>query len=133
MIVVDNNIIVYFYLPSPFSEAAQQAFAKQPRWIAPHLWRSELRNVLARYVSKGQLQLSVALEMQQHAESLFHRNEYEVDSAQVIRLAAASGCSAYDCEYLLLAQNFNVPLLTEDKQVLRAFPTIAQSLAQFLA
>jgi len=50
MIVVDTNIIGYLYLTSDRSAQAEQALLKDPAWAAPLPWRSELRNVLARYI-----------------------------------------------------------------------------------
>jgi len=44
----------------------------------------------------------------------------------------ASDCSAYDCEYVALAQDLDVPLVTTDRQVLREFPKIAVSLEKFV-
>lgn len=132
MIVVDTNIIIYFYLPGQFTDAAQRVLETDSHWLAPHLWRSEVRNVLAGYVKRGQLPLATAHKIIQAAQAIFYQNEYEINSAQVLDLAAASGCSAYDCEFVALAQNFNIPLVTLDKQVLRAFPQIAMSLERFV-
>jgi predicted nucleic acid-binding protein len=132
MIVVDTNIIIYFYLPGEFSEAAQQALEMDAHWIAPHLWRSEMRNVLAGYIRRGQLKLETAHKIIQAAQAIFYQKEYEVNSAQVLSLAAGSGCSAYDCEFVALAQNFNILLITMDKQVLRAFPQVAMPLGRFV-
>jgi predicted nucleic acid-binding protein len=132
MIVVDTNIIIYFYLRGEFTEAAQRALEKDAHWMAPHLWRSEVRNVLAGYVRREQLKLETAHKIIQAAEAIFYQKEYEVNSTQVLSLAAGSGCSAYDCEFVALAQNFNVPLLSMDKQVLRAFPHVAMPLVRFV-
>lgn len=132
MIVVDTNIIIYFYLSGQFTDAAQKALEQDGHWIAPHLWRSEVRNVLAGYVQRDKLQLEVAHKIMAAAEAQFHQNEFEVSSSQVLNLAVGSGCSAYDCEFVSLAQNFNIPLLTMDKQVLRAFPQTAMSLERFV-
>ena len=52
MIVVDTNIISYFYLNSEYSKIAEQTFKKDPVWSAPILWRSEFRNVLTFYLRK---------------------------------------------------------------------------------
>jgi len=133
MIVVDTNIIIYLYLPSPFTAAAQAALIKAPRWVAPHLWRSEVRNVLSRYVTQQQLTLVLAIAIMQEAEALLRENEYDINSAQVLQLAAASGCTAYDCEFVALAQNFALPLVTMDKQILRSFPQTAVALEHFAA
>jgi predicted nucleic acid-binding protein len=54
--------------------------------------------------------------------------EYQVPSADVLRLTAESGCSAYDCEYVLLAQRLNLRLITRDRAVPAAFPGIAVAL-----
>lgn len=52
MIVVDTNIITYLYLPTEYTALAERLLEQDPDWIAPSLWRSELRNVLAHYLRK---------------------------------------------------------------------------------
>ena len=59
--------------------------------------------------------------------------EYAVTSLSVLRLAAGSGCSAYDCEFVALAQDLNIPPVTVDRQVLGAFPKETLSLDDFCA
>ncbi len=59
--------------------------------------------------------------------------EYNVTSPQVLDLVAASTCSAYDCEFVALALDLGVPLVTVDQQVLRQFPTTAESLDDFVS
>jgi predicted nucleic acid-binding protein len=129
VIVVDSNILAYLYLPSEFSAKAERLLAREPHWVAPVLWRSELRNVLALYMGKDMLTLEQAYEIQTEAEALMADAEYDVPSLDVLRLAAASDCSAYDCEFVALARRLDVKLVTADKKVLKAFPTIATTLA----
>jgi predicted nucleic acid-binding protein len=74
---------------------------------------------------KGELSLSDALMVQKKAEALLLRREFLVKSEQVLRFVSASTCSAYDCEFVALAQQLRVPLVTFDRQVLAAFPAIA--------
>jgi predicted nucleic acid-binding protein len=57
----------------------------------------------------------------------------EVDSQQVLSLVAASNCSAYDCEFVALAQELGVVLVTVDKRLLDNFPDITASLSRFVA
>lgn len=133
MIVVDSNIIGYLYLTSARSTQAEQLLLKDAEWAAPLLWRSEFRNVLALYIRKRLLSLEAAQEIMDEAINLMVDQEYEVVSSQVLRLAAQSSCSAYDCEFVALAQDLGVPLITVDKQVLDQFPQVAVSLAKYLA
>jgi predicted nucleic acid-binding protein len=46
-------------------------------------------------------------------------------------LSKESGCTAYDCEFVHIAKELGVPLVTSDKRVLRAFPRLAVSIAEF--
>lgn len=132
MIVVDTNIVAHLLLLGEHTETARQTFLKNSKWAAPLLWRSELRNVLARYMKKQHLPLPSALEMQVAAEQLFAGREYAVNSTQVLEMSMTSGCSAYDCEFVALAQSLGVPFVTSDQQVLRAFPATAVSPSNFL-
>ena len=52
MIVADTNTIAYLYINSEKSAQAEQLLMREPRWIAPSLWKSEFRNVLALYLRK---------------------------------------------------------------------------------
>ena len=132
MIIADTNSIAYLYLPSAYSEACEQALAKDSHWAAPMLWRSELRNILALYIRKALLTLADALEIQRQAENLLKDNEFEVDSLGVLRLANESGCSAYDCEFVYLAQTTQSPLITADNKLLRSFPNTAITAQDFI-
>lgn len=133
MIVVDTNILAYLYLPSEFSQQAEQLLGREPHWIAPLLWRSELRNVLALYLRKEFLALDQAYAVQSEAEALLADAEYEVPSLDVLKLVQESECSAYDCEFVALARRFNTKLVTADKKILKEFPFIAISLPAALA
>jgi len=133
MIVVDTNILAYLYLPTGFSEQAELLLLKQPKWIAPVLWRSEFRNVLALYLRKEILTLEQAYDIQTEAETLLAGNEYDVPSLDVLRLIEASECSSYDCEFVALAKRNNTVLVTEDKKILKQFPKITMSLAEAIS
>ena len=55
-------------------------------------------------------------------------HEFDVDSSTVLALVRDSGCSAYDCEFIALAQQLGTPLVTMDKKLLKAFPGCAMAL-----
>lgn len=128
MIVVDTNILTYLYLPTDYSAKAEGLLLRHPEWAAPTLWRSEFRNVLTLYLRKNLLALEQALAIQMEAESLLQETEYMVNSLDVLQLVQQSKCSAYDCEFVALAQYLNLPLITMDKQILKEFPAIAKPL-----
>jgi len=65
------------------------------------------------------------------AEILMQGEEYQVDSRKIIKLIDSSECSAYDCEFVALAQNLDVPLITSDKQIINDFPETAISIESF--
>lgn len=133
MIVADTNVIAYLLLPSPHTVQAELLLGADPDWIAPVLWRSEMRNVLALYLRKGLIILEDALSLQLEAEALLRDKEYEVGARDVLTLVDRSPCSAYDCEFVALARSFDIKLVTMDRRVIKAFPDTAVSLGDFLA
>lgn len=133
MIVADTNLLIYLYVQGQRTEESEAVLRKDAVWTAPLLWRSEFRNVLIGLVRKGALTLDEALSMVEEAERWLSGHEYSVISRQVLALAAQSGCSAYDCEFVALAQDLGVPLVTSDRQILKAFPTTACTPSAFTA
>lgn len=131
MIVVDTNIISYLLLPTEFSEKASQLYQSDPEWAAPVLWRSEFRNVLALYIRKKLVTLAEALVIQEEAEELMKDREFTVPSVSILSLTDSSTCSAYDCEFVALARQLSVKLVTGDKKILAEFPDVAVSLNQY--
>ena len=131
MIVVDNALICYLLISGDFTNEAERIRSIDPRWIAPPLWLSEFRNVLRNYMNSELLTLPEALKHLALATELMHGAIYEAPSEKVLELAAASGCTAYDCEYVALAIAADLPLVTTDKQVLNAFPDVAIALKNF--
>ncbi len=129
MIVVDSNVLAYLYLPCEFSIAAEALLAQDPEWAAPVLWRSEFRNILAGYIRRKTLTLEQASGLQAEAEALMNGQEFEIESRAVLELVNKSDCSAYDCEFIALAERLDTKLVTMDKKLLRAFPKRAFSLA----
>lgn len=132
MIVVDTNLIGYLYLESKHSPQAEQVLRQDADWAAPLLWRSEFRNVLASYLRKQWLSLEESRRLMDEALRMMEDREYEVDSDRVLRLVADSTCSAYDCEFVALAQELGTFLVTLDKEILNDFSTVAVSVDTFL-
>ena len=131
MIVTDTNLIVYLYVRGQHTGRAERVLRRDPSWAAPLLWRSEFRNSLVGLVRQRVLDLHEAVRLTSDAERLLSGSEYSVASSSVLQLALRSGCSAYDCEFVALALDLEVRLITTDRQVLKAFPDIAVSPEDF--
>ncbi len=125
MIVVDTNTIAYLYFPTKFTNSVEELLIADPNWVAPSLWRSELRNILATYLRTQIISLEAACNIQNKAELIMDKNEYSVDSISVLTLAKESGCTAYDCEFISLAKTLDTKFITADKKLIRTFPEIA--------
>ena len=132
MIVVDTNIIAYLYLPTELTGPAERLLEYDSEWAVPLLWRSEFRNVLALYLRKGLLSLTDAVRIQDEAEALLKDLEYMSNSGDVLRLVNGSACSAYDCEFIALAQSQRVKLVTMDRKIIAEFSDTAISLEDVL-
>ncbi|MFT3664523.1 type II toxin-antitoxin system VapC family toxin [Piscinibacter sp.] len=122
MIVADVNLLAYLYLPGTYSEAAERWLLDDGQWAVPRLWRSEFRNILATYLRQGLLTLDDAAAIAQRAEALVADNEFDIPTLAVLRLAHRSGCSAYDCEYVALAEYLDVAFVSADAKLCKAFP-----------
>ncbi|QYY36446.1 type II toxin-antitoxin system VapC family toxin [Ruficoccus sp. ZRK36] len=131
MIVVDTTVIAPLLLPGANTPWAQQTYERDSAWASSPLWRSELRNVLARYQREHKVDPAACLEIMNAAEEKMHPRQYNILSETVILLAAQSVCSAYECEYVALAQELNVLLVTANERLLEAFPRSTISLEQF--
>lgn len=132
MIAVDTNVLVHFFLPSPHAEDTRAVYEKDKTWAAPLLWRSEFRNVLTLHSRRGLLSNSEVHDLMRLAEIFLQGREHLPSSAQVLQLALDSGCTAYDCEFISVAQELDAPLLTYDKALLTAFPQVARSVPSFI-
>jgi len=133
MIVVDNDVISYFWLEAGRTEAAREAHTRDAGWHAPRLWRSEFRNVLYQHMAHRGLSLADAQQIAETVEADMDGATYTVSSADVLRLSGETSHPTYDCEYVALAQELSVPLVTGDERVVELFPDTAVLLEEYAA
>jgi predicted nucleic acid-binding protein len=131
VIIADTNLIAYLLIRGQRTAEAEAVYRKDPMWAAPRLWRSEFRNVLVLSLRRKLIGMDEAFEAVERAERLMEGQEFEVESSRVLRLAATSGCSAYDCEFVVLAQNLGVFLVTSDQALITKFKPTVVSMATF--
>lgn len=133
MIVVDNDVISYFWIRMDTERAslAQDVRERDPDWVAPRVWRSEFRNVLRGYMSGGYMTLAEAIDYARRAEEDLRESTRSVPTRRVLQLVDETDHSAYDCEYVALAQELNVTLVTGDRAVADLFPDTAVLLERY--
>ena len=132
MIVVESNVVAYYWVNGPLTDSAERVRQKDPEWHAPVLWRSELRSVLTGYLRDGSLNGAQIARVMGAAEDSFSGREHIVPSDKVFQIAGETRLSAYDCEFVALATILGVLLVTADKAILKAFPQQALSMDAFL-
>lgn len=132
MIVVDTNVVAYFWLKSPYFDQVARLYEADPDWIVPDLCKSEFRNIAAGYLHKGFYTLDELNWIIFNKENKLLGSYLEVDSADVMSLVNQSTCSAYDCEFVALAKTMGKSLVTYDKKILTEFPMAAVTVEQFL-
>lgn len=125
MIVVDANVISYLILKGPFSEDCGKLFLWDSEWAAPRLWRDEVSNVLVTYERRKMINRKDALLAFKDAEAIIGENEFDVQIERIMNVAHRTQCSAYDSQYVALAEDLNFQLFTYDKKVLTTNPNLA--------
>jgi predicted nucleic acid-binding protein len=131
MIVADTNLIAYLMIEGDFTPQAELVYQFDSNWVAPYLWRSEFRNILALYLRKDYLSMAEAKTIMAQAEALMKNKEFELDSTSILKMIWNSTLSAYDCEYVVLAKKLGVNLITNDRKILKSFPNLAVSLESY--
>jgi len=133
MIVVDSNVIAYCWINGDRTALAHRLRGLDPDWHAPVLWRSELRNILAGYRRDGSLSGEQVRSIMAAAEAALAGREHHLPSDRVFAVIERGRLSAYDCEFVALAEILGVSLVTEDRAILAACPGQSLSLERAIA
>lgn len=132
MIVVDTNILVYLWLPGDFTLDVEKLLKKDSHWVSSILWKSEFRNVISTFFKKRKITFDYAKEATLNAEAQMTNFEYAVNSLVVLDKVKNSNCTAYDCEFIVLAEELNCKLITKDKEIIKNFPNVAIDLHDYI-
>jgi predicted nucleic acid-binding protein len=131
MLVVDANIVAYALIEGEKTAEARALWAMDNDWRAPGLLFYELASVFAQLVRQQAISLDTGVAGLESSASLVRRDEQDPPAARVLEIAAKLGVSAYDASYLAVAEALGTPLVTEDRRLLRAAPSITRSLGSF--
>jgi len=132
MIVVDTNIIVPLHITGASTGQVLEILQKDAFWCSTPLWRSEFLNVLSGFMRKKNISLDQARLIMQSALATMAGGEIPASPWHVLELTQTSSCTAYDCEFVALAKELGVKLVTLDKQILAQFPETAISPDKFV-
>ena len=132
MIVVDTNVVAYFFIEGEKTPQAREVRRRDPHWCAPALWRHEYLNVLATFVREGGAALDDAHMLWRQSLDLLGPTEQNVDMEAALSLTTQHRISAYDAQYIALARQLQIMCVTEDRRLLSTFPTNTQTMLGFL-
>jgi predicted nucleic acid-binding protein len=130
VIVADVNLLAYLLIDGEFTELAEKAYARDRRWVAPRSHRFELLNVMATNVRGGKIDLAQAGILFRRAFRMVS-TPWDVESMDVLRLSVESRHATYDCEYIVLARQRRLRVVTHDQKMLEKFPDVAVSIELF--
>ncbi len=120
MIVVDTNVVAYLLIEGERTEQARTVWAHDAEWIVPSLWRSEMLNVLATAVRASVLTFDEAELVRERAWDLFVARERNPGAPTVLRRAVELGISAYDAQFVVVAEELDLLLVTGDRRLAAA-------------
>jgi predicted nucleic acid-binding protein len=132
VIVVDTNVLVYYFIEGEKSLLAHQLFVYDPEWIVPLLWRHEFVNILATFARTGTLAVDVTQSVWRNAREALYPHEASAEPDEIIPFAVQNNISAHDAEFLVLAKSRRILCVTEDKELQKKCPHVAVSMGEFL-
>ena len=131
MIVADTNLVAYLMIEGDRTASARRVWERDSDWILPPLWRSEFLNVLATAVRVGVLDEEQSFHAWLDAVTIFGRREREPGGEAVLRTAIRNRISAYDAQFVVIAKELGVQLVTGDRKLQKACEKIAVTIEQF--
>jgi len=132
MIVADSNLIAYLLIPGDRNKVSEDVLRRDSHWAVPLLWRSEFRNILTLYMRHEGMVVEQAKVTISKAERLLSEREYAVNSEAVLDYVQKTTLSAYDAEFVVLAEHFDTKVVTTDLKLLNGAPDRAISPEEFL-
>jgi predicted nucleic acid-binding protein len=132
MRIVDTNVVAYLLIAGDATPQAQALWRADPDWRSDSFFRIEFSNLLATQVRAKALTLTQAVALLERALAIVTATA-ELSHADVLRLAASLGVSAYDARFLATAQATGTRLITQDSRLRKAAPALTQSITEALA
>jgi predicted nucleic acid-binding protein len=132
VIIVDANVIIHFICETDQSGYAREVYKLDPDWIVPHHCEAEVLNSLVKMVRADMISTDEAVNAWYNAEILLKDAAQPCNGTDVLMVSTDNRITAYDAYYLILARSSGFKLITEDRELLKKFPSIAVSMADFV-
>jgi predicted nucleic acid-binding protein len=131
--IVDTNIVAYLLIEGDHTAAARSLHRRDDDWRSEAFIMVEFTNVLTASIAARRMDLALAHQFLGDARFLLRGKLASIPHESVLSLAVQYRVTAYDARFLALAQQLDIPLVTEDARLRAAAPKLTQSLAQALA
>ncbi|MCQ8191656.1 type II toxin-antitoxin system VapC family toxin [Streptomyces rugosispiralis] len=122
MIVIDCSALVFFLTDEgPVGHGVRQRVAKEDRLAAPHLLDYEIMSALLG-LARGRRGGDPKLNEKQLRKAVATYRDLPIDRHETLILwervkGLSSNLSAYDAQYVALAESLGVPLITSDARI----------------
>lgn len=131
MIVADANLIAYLFIIGPRTPEAEQVFEMEPVWVSPGFWRIEFENVLVTSIRARVISETQAADIWEKAQATIVTHQ-DPDPVAAVRLAISHRISAYDAQYVALAESLGALAVTGDRKLAVACPRHAVLMTDFI-
>lgn len=132
MIVVDTCIIAHLFNKTEQTAVAQRVLKKDSSWIVPLLWQEEYANVLSKLARQTSRNFHDVLTHFEYVLKEMNNCEMSVSIQKALEVSLEHKISVYDAHFVVLAMHFDVPLITEDKEILQKCAHIAMNMCDFI-
>jgi predicted nucleic acid-binding protein len=131
MIVVDASIVSFLLIEGELTEEARALYRIDSEWITPPILNHEMLAILTE-VGSLEGDAAAMIELWRQVRLLVGSRQQIPDPVRSLRRGVESGISGYDAQYLALAEQLSLPLITEEEALLQAAPSRAVSLRSYL-
>ena len=119
MIVVDASVVAYLLIEGELTDVARELYRVDSDWVTPPILNHEILSILAAVGTEEQSSQSVEV-IWRDVRALLGTRQQVPDPVNSLRLAVEFGISGFDAQYLSLAQQLNLPLITGDARLIEA-------------
>jgi len=132
MIVVDTSVVAFLFIEGEESGVVRKLYQMDSEWVTPPILNHEMLTILAAVGSADEDAVAVEA-IWREVRALFGGRQQVPDPVRSLRMAVELGVSGYDAQYLALAAQLHLPLVSCERRLLEALPGKVVSPEEYLA